>query len=66
MKIAGIILTVIGAVGLIISGINYANQTDKLNLLGAEITVSEGSITPIIITGVIFFIGLIMVLARRK
>jgi len=66
MKTSGIILTIIGAVGLIISGINYAEQTDKFSFLGAEITISEGSIIPLVITGIIFLIGLIMVLSKRN
>jgi hypothetical protein len=66
MKTAGIIIMILGAVGLIISIVDYANQTDKFSLLGLEITVSEGSLTPIIVTGIIFFAGFLLTLGKRK
>ncbi len=66
MKAAGIILLIIGGIGLIISGINYANQTDKFSLLGLDITVSEGNIAPLIITGVVFLVGLVLTVSKKK
>lgn len=66
MKTAGIILIVFGGIGLIISIIDYANKTDKFNLFGLEVTVSEGNVTPIIVTGIILFIGTVLTLSKRK
>ena len=66
MKIAGIILIILGAIGLIISGINYANQTDKFNLLGINITISQGSIVPIIVTGIVLILGIILIIPKSR
>ncbi len=66
MKIIGLILGVLGAVGLIIAIINYANQTDKFNFLGLKITVSQGSIVPIIVAGIILLLGIIIALSKRN
>ena len=66
MKITGLILSILGAVGLIIAIINYANQTDKFNFLGLNITVSQGSIVPIIVTGIILLLGIIITMSKRN
>jgi len=65
MRIVGIILAIIGGIALIITGINYANQTDSFNFLGANITVSQGNITPLIIAGVVFLLGIIFTASSR-
>jgi hypothetical protein len=66
MKILGTVITIIGVVGLIITSINYANQTDKFSLLGLNITVSQGNIIPIIVAGVVLFLGLILLIVPKK
>ncbi|MFZ0453432.1 MAG: hypothetical protein WCE54_21240 [Ignavibacteriaceae bacterium] len=66
MKIIGYILTVLGAAGLIISVINYSNQTDKFNLFGLNITVSQDSIMPIIITGIVLILGIIITISSKN
>ncbi len=66
MKITGIILVILGIIGLIISGINYANQTDKFSLLGINITISQGSIVPIIITGIVLILGIILIIPKSR
>ena len=65
MKILGIIFLLAGAVGLVVTGINYANQTDKFNLLGLNITVSQGSILPIIIAGLVLLIGIVLLISKQ-
>ena len=66
MKITGIILVILGIIGLIISGINYANQTDKFSLLGINITISQGSFVPIIITGIVLILGIILIIPKNR
>ena len=66
MKTAGLILMILGAIGLLISAINYANETDKFSLLGIDVTISEGNITPIIVTGIVFLLGFVLTLGKRK
>jgi hypothetical protein len=66
MKITGLILSIVGAIGLIIAVINYANQTDKFSFLGLNITVSQGSIVPIIVSGIILLLGIIITMSKRN
>jgi hypothetical protein len=66
MRAVGIILAVIGGIALVVTGINYANQTDKFNFLGLDVTVSQGNIIPIIIAGVVFLIGIIFTASSRR
>ncbi len=66
MRAVGIILAVLGAIALIVTGINYANQTDKLNFLGLNVTVSQGNIAPIIVAGVVFLIGIIFTATAKR
>ncbi len=65
MKILGIILLIAGAIGLVVTGINYANQTDQLNLLGLKVTLSQGSILPIIIAGLVLVVGIILSVSKQ-
>ncbi len=67
MKIVGIILSVAGIIALILTGSDYANSSESFSLLGADITVSEkGSLTPLLISGGVFLLGLVLLLSARK
>lgn len=66
MRAVGIILAVLGGIALIVTGINYANQTDKFNFLGLNVTVSQGNIAPLIVAGVVFLIGIIFTATARR
>ncbi len=54
----GSLLFFIGLTTLIYSGINYINNTESFALLGMDLLVSKGNITPVIISGVIMLVGL--------
>lgn len=66
MKTAGIILSIIGAVGAIIFGFQAAQESESFSLLGIDVGVSSANWTPVIISVVILVIGLIMAAAGRK
>jgi hypothetical protein len=66
MRNTGIVLMILGFIGLIISVINYINQTEKFGIFGLEVTISEGSIIPIIVTGAIFIVGFLFTLGKRS
>lgn len=67
MKIAGIVLVIIGAIASIGFGIQVANQSETTSFLGVDIAVSQANWTPLIISIVVLVVGLIMVaLSRRK
>lgn len=66
MRIAGIILFIIGLAATINFGIQAAQESESLNLLGVDIAISSANWTPLIISLVVLIIGLVMMLSRRK
>ena len=67
MKTLAIILTIVGAVALIVTAIDYANQSESFKFLGAEITVrEEGSLTPLLVSGGVLGLGLLLLLTNKK
>lgn len=66
MKIAGIILLILGLAGTINFGIQAAQQSESLNLFGLDIAVSSANWTPLIISAVVLIIGILMVATSGK
>ncbi len=66
MKIVGIILLVVGLVALLITGIEYINDSESFSFLGLDVAVSKGNITPVIISGIVFIVGLVITLGKRR
>ena len=66
MKIAGIILTAIGIIGLIIFGIQAINDSESFSILGMDIAVSTANWTPVIISGVLTLIGVVVLATAKK
>ncbi|PRY86983.1 hypothetical protein [Mongoliibacter ruber] len=65
MKTVGIILAIIGGLGLIIFGLQAMEDSESFSLLGMDIAVSTANWTPVIVSGVVLVIGLVMS-ARKK
>ena len=66
MRIAGIILSVLGIIGAVYFGIQAAKESESFSVLGAEVAVSTANWTPVIISGVVLVIGIILLIIRRK
>jgi hypothetical protein len=66
MKIAGIVLTILGIIGLIIFGVQAMNDSESFSFLGMDIAVSSANWTPVIVSGVVTLIGIVMLAARKK
>lgn len=65
MKTVGIILAIIGGLGLIIFGLQAMEDSESFSLLGMDIAVSTANWTPVVVSGVVLVIGLVMS-ARKK
>lgn len=65
-KTIGGIVTIGGLIALIYTFINYLNNTASFQFLGADIVVSEGNITPVIVSAVIMILGLIIWSTAKK
>ncbi len=66
MKIAGIVLLVIGIAGTIIFGVQAIQQTETFSFLGLDIGVSDANWTPVIISAIILVIGIVMTISGRR
>ena len=60
MKAIGIILTLIGLVASVIFAIQVSQNSETFNFLGIKIGVSSANWTPLIISGIVLIIGLIV------
>lgn len=66
MRIAGIILLILGLIGTIVFGIQAINQSEAFNFLGIEVAVSSANWTPVIISAAVLIVGLIMMVTAKK
>lgn len=66
MKLLGTILLIAGLVALIITGIDYMDDTKSLNLLGESFTFSKGNLTGVIISAVVFLAGIFIRMSSKK
>ncbi len=66
MRIVGIILLIVGLIGLIVFGYQAMQESESFSLLGMDIAVSSANWTPVIFSGILAVIGLILTLAARR
>ena len=66
MKIAGIILLVLGFVGTLVFGIQAIGDSESFSFLGMDIAVSTANWTPVIISAILLVIGLVLVLSEKS
>lgn len=66
MKIAGTVLLILGIIGAVYFGIQAANESESFSVLGAEVAVSTANWTPVIISGVILVLGIVLLIIPRK
>lgn len=60
MKTAGIILLIVGAIGTIVFGLQAMQDSESFSFLGMDIAVSTANWTPVIISGALLIIGLVL------
>lgn len=66
MKVAGIILTVVGLIGLVVFGIQAIGDSESFSLLGIDVAVSSANWTPVIISAAVTVIGIVMISAKKN
>ncbi|MGB3465604.1 MAG: hypothetical protein WBA74_10050 [Cyclobacteriaceae bacterium] len=64
MKKAGLVVLILGIAGLIYFGIQAVNNSESFSVLGADVTVSSANYTPLIISGVVTIVGLVLYLRK--
>ncbi|MGM0620453.1 MAG: hypothetical protein ACQETJ_05360 [Bacteroidota bacterium] len=66
MKVAGIVLLILGIIGVVIFGIQAMNESESFSFLGAEVAVSTANWTPVIVSAVVLIVGIILMAVRKK
>ncbi|NBG65601.1 hypothetical protein [Acidiluteibacter ferrifornacis] len=65
MKAVGTILLIIGLVGTLLFGFQAIQDSESFSFLGIDIAVSKADWTPLIVSGIIFLIGLVMIIRKK-
>jgi len=66
MKKVGYALLIIGLIGLIYFGYDALQASESFNVLGAEVAVSKANWTPVIFSGIVAVLGIILALVGKK
>lgn len=62
----GILLTLVGLVATVITGMNALDQSDSFSVLGVDVVVSQADYLPVIISAVVLIIGVIIWSGSKK
>ena len=66
MKVISKILIAAGIIGVIYFGIKAVNQSESFELLGMDVAVSKADWTPLIASGLVLIVGIILGLVRKS
>lgn len=66
MKIVGIVLLILGAIGTVIFGLQAAQDSESFSVLGMDVAVSSANWTPVIISVVLLVVGLVLTSTAKK
>ncbi len=66
MKVAGVVLFVLGLAGVIIFGLQAIDNSETFSLFGIDIAVSSANWTPVIVSGAIMIVGFVMSVTKKK
>lgn len=66
MKVLGNILLVVGLVATIVFGVQAMNNSETFSLLGMDVAVSSANWTPVIVSGIVAILGVVILLVRKS
>lgn len=66
MKIVGTVLLILGIIGVVVFGIQALNDSESFNFLGLDIAVSKANWTPLIVSGIVLVVGVILSMTKRS
>lgn len=66
MKTIGVILSILGAIGTLVFGIQAMQDSESFSFLGVDVAVSSANWTPVIISVVVLVIGLVLTRGSKK
>lgn len=62
----GIILTVIGVIATLFTGLQALQDSDSFSIFGVDIAVSSANWTPLIISVAVLIIGIVMMRSPKR
>jgi uncharacterized membrane protein len=65
-KTIGIILTLVGLVATVITGMQAMDDSESFSILGADVVVSQANYTPVIISAAVLIVGVILWAGSKK
>ncbi|WP_297097475.1 transglycosylase [uncultured Draconibacterium sp.] len=66
MKALGTILLLFGLAGAIFFGIQAINNSETFSFLGVDVALSSANWTPVIISGAVVVLGIILLSVKKK
>jgi len=66
MKVVSKVLISLGIVGVIYFGIKAVNQSESFELLGMDVAVSKADWTPLIASGLVLVVGIVLGVVRKS
>ena len=66
MKITGIILTVMGVITTLFFGMKALGNSDSFSFLGIDFAVSSANWTPVIISGLVLIVGIVLIKSGKR
>jgi hypothetical protein len=66
MRKIGLGLLIVGLIGLVYFGYEAMQASENFSVLGVDVAVSSANWTPVIFSGIVVVVGIILTLTRKK
>lgn len=66
MRKVGFGLLVVGLIGVLYFGYEAMQSSESFDVLGVDVAVSEGNWTPVIFSGIVLVVGVILAIVGKK
>lgn len=66
MKKFGYVLLILGLIGLVYFGYEALQASESFSFLGVDVAVSEANWTPVIYSGIVFVVGIILAVVGKR
>ncbi len=66
MRNIGLVIFLVGLVGLIFFGYQAMQDSESFSILGLDVAVSSANWTPVIISGIVAVVGIVLALTAKK
>ncbi|HKI47306.1 MAG TPA: hypothetical protein VKA08_18390 [Balneolales bacterium] len=64
-KVLGSLFSIGGLIALLITGYHYIHESSSLHAFGSTITIHNASVWPLVISGIVFILGIVVLAGSR-